>query len=40
MNKIIDIHGHLGDILRGEDIIYQKNKMVHQVRMKTFIIKD
>jgi hypothetical protein len=28
MNKIIDIHGHLGDILRGEDIIYQKNKMV------------
>jgi hypothetical protein len=28
MKKIIDIHGHLGDILRGEDIIYQKNRMV------------
>jgi predicted TIM-barrel fold metal-dependent hydrolase len=28
MKKIIDIHGHLGDILRGEDIIYEKNKKV------------
>lgn len=25
MTHIIDIHGHLGDILYGEDIIYQKN---------------
>jgi predicted TIM-barrel fold metal-dependent hydrolase len=28
VKKIIDIHGHLGDILRGEDIIYQKDKKV------------
>jgi predicted TIM-barrel fold metal-dependent hydrolase len=28
MNKIIDIHAHLGDILYGEDIIFQNGKKV------------